>query len=157
VSQVRVIQAVFGATGGALDATAVIQQLVDSGTTTVTPSTQLFGTDPAPGIVKSFAVVYQVGQTRYTAACAEGDTITLNTTPQIVIVNAVYGAPQGSEDVTAAVQALVNAGTTTITASNASFGDPAYGYGKQLAVTWLDATGAQHVAACAENQSVTLS
>jgi hypothetical protein len=157
VSQVRVIQAVFGATGGALDATAAVQRLVDSGASAVTPTTQLFGNDPAPGIVKSFAVTYQVGRTRYTAACAEGDTVTLSTAPGIVVLSAVYGAPQGSIDVTAAVQALVNAGTTTINASNTNFGDPAYGYGKQLAVTWLDATGTQQVTACAETQSVTLS
>lgn len=157
MSQVRVIQAVFGATAGALDATAVIQRLVDSGTTTFTVMRQMFGPDPAPGDVKSFAVTYQVGQTRYTAACAERDTITLKTTPALVILNAVYGAPQGSLDVTAVVQALVNAGTTTITANNATFTDPAYGYGKQFAVTWLDTTGAQQVAACAETQSITIS
>jgi hypothetical protein len=157
MSAVQVIEAVYGASGGSLDATATVQSLVEGGTTSITPSNTLFGTDPSPQVVKNFTVIYRVGQTRYTAACGEGETVTLATTPGIVVLGAVFGASAGAEEVSAAVQALVNAGTIAIAATDANFGDPAPGSPKHFAVTWVSAAGTVQRASCAEGETVTLS
>lgn len=153
---VQVIEAVYGSSGGSIDVTAAVQAQVDGGATTISASNAAFGTDPSPGIVKNFTVLYRVGQSRYTAACGENESVTLVTTSTPTVLSAVFGALAGSEEVTAAVQALVNAGTTSIAATVANFGDPAPGSPKHFAVTWLSANGTVQRAACAEGQSIAL-
>lgn len=157
MSQVQVISAVYGSTGGSMDVTNAVQQQVDAGNLTIAPSPTLFGQDPDPGVQKGFGVIYRVAQARYSAMCVDGQAVTIGATPPPTIVAAVFGSNAGSFDVTAAVQGLVNAGVTTITANIATFGDPSVGTVKAFTVSWMHSDGSTYNAGCAENGTVTIS
>lgn len=75
----------------------------------------------------------------------------------IKVIAAVYGAIQGSKDVTTDVQQIVDQNKTSFVANNDTFGDPAPGYGKHFGMLYLhQTTGLQNTAACAEGQTVPL-
>ena len=106
-------------------------------------------------------VSYQVGRSRWSAACAEDEAITSSVAERSLIVSAVYGTTAGGRDVTASVQGLVDAGGspgtgTPILASNALFGDPVPGVVKHFGVSWRGMDGALHQAACLEGESVVI-
>lgn len=154
MSLVEILAAVYGAEKGSQDATDAVQTLVDGGDTSFSVTNDNMGGDPDQGTVKSLAVMYRAGVANLTAAALENDTMDL--LPAYTILGAVYGAEAGSEDVTSTVQELVTGGTTTITASNDNFGDPAFEHKKQFWVAYVDASGNFSTAVCAENDSVTL-
>lgn len=73
-----VVDAVYGATGGTVDVKALVQALIDSGTTQFVPDQVPGIGDPAYGSVKSFGLVYigSDGQ-RHVVTCSENDTVKL--------------------------------------------------------------------------------
>ncbi len=78
--------------------------------------------------------------------------------PKLVIVKAMYAAPDGGggADVTDKVRALVDDNTLSITANNTLFGDPASMHVKQLRVDYtLD--GQPHTITVDENESLDIS
>jgi hypothetical protein len=77
-------------------------------------------------------------------------------TAAITVVQAVYGAVQGSKDVTKTVQGLVDRGRTTFVANNETLGpDPAPGHDKHFAMSYT--VGSTRLAfACTEDQDVSL-
>lgn len=74
----------------------------------------------------------------------------------ITVIQAAYGAVQGTREVTSIVQALVNRGIITFKADNATLGgDPAKGHDKHFAMNYK--VGASlHTFACKENETVHL-
>jgi HEAT repeat protein len=76
---------------------------------------------------------------------------------KVTIRRAVYGAigEGGSADVTRKVAKIVAAGSLSVTASNANFGDPAPGIHKQLLVEYTVA-GVAHTRTVKEGQTLTL-
>jgi HEAT repeat protein len=76
---------------------------------------------------------------------------------KVVIQKAVYGAlPDGpSADVTKKVAEMVKAGSLSVEASNANFGDPANGITKKLRIEYT-VDGVAETKTVAENDSVTL-
>jgi len=88
------------------------------------------------------------------AACSRQAKLTAG---RITIQKAVYGAvgAGGSADVTGKLRKIINAGSATVTASNASFGDPAPSIVKQLRVDY-SVDGIAQSRTIAENQTVTL-
>jgi hypothetical protein len=83
------------------------------------------------------------------------ETATAEKTANITVIQAVYGATQGQKDVTAKVQDLVNRGTTTFVANNATFGDPAQGHDKHFAMNYT-ISSTRFAFACKENETVRL-
>lgn len=79
------------------------------------------------------------------------------TAGRITIQKAVYGAvgAGGSADVTRKLTKIINAGSTSVTASNSNFGEPAPGIVKQLRVEYF-IDGVARTMTIAENQTVTL-
>lgn len=75
----------------------------------------------------------------------------------IAVIKAVYGdqANERSADVTQKVADAVKRGTTTVTASNSEFGDPAGGLVKQLRVDY-QINGRTFSKTCAESATITL-
>ena len=55
---IKVVAAVYGASQGSMDVTGVVQSLIKKGTFEFEVSNATFGSDPAPGDVKHFSVVY---------------------------------------------------------------------------------------------------
>jgi len=90
--------------------------------------------------------------TEKTATAVE--TATAEKTARITVIQAVYGAVQGSKDVTGIVQNLVNQGRTSFIANNSTLGpDPAPGHNKHFGMIYT--VGSSRVAfACRENQEV---
>jgi len=76
---------------------------------------------------------------------------------KVTIRRAVYGAigEGGSADVTRKVAKIVAAGSLSVTASNANFGDPASGIPKQLLVEYTVA-GVAHTRTVKESETLTL-
>jgi len=76
---------------------------------------------------------------------------------KVTIRRAVYGAigEGGSADVTRKVAKMVAAGSLSVTASNANFGDPASGIQKQLLVEYTVA-GVAHTGTVKEGETLTL-
>jgi hypothetical protein len=83
-------------------------------------------------------------------------TAPVGTTAKITVIEAVYGAVQGTKDVTGIVQKLVDQGRTSFYANNDTLGpDPAKGHDKHFAMSYL--VGASGFSfACKENQEVSL-
>ncbi|MGN6274996.1 MAG: hypothetical protein ACTHNP_03580 [Solirubrobacterales bacterium] len=151
------ITAVYGAPSRSIDVTEQVQELFDKGGEQITVNPEELGIDPAPGHLKNFGVVYQVGGQIRTAAGGENDRVSLPRPPgsRAIIVGAVYGSLNGSESVTRKVQEMIDSGKDTIEASNENFGDPSHGTLKHLTVSWrLEDKGEIHAAACTEGQSV---
>lgn len=74
----------------------------------------------------------------------------------ITIIQAVYGAVQGSKEVRGIIQDLVDAGKTTFKADNATLGpDPAKGHDKHFAMNYKVGSTI-YTFACKENETVTL-
>ena len=156
MSNVSIVEAVWGTLTGSSNVTAVVQALVDGGATSFTASNATLGKDPSPGLPKHFAMSYRVGVGKYTAAATEGQTVKVVTTPPRFVVDAVYGALGGSTDVTSIVQMLLNTGATQFTVGNALLGDPAFGNPKHFGMTYVDATGTLQTIACGEGDVVTV-
>lgn len=75
---------------------------------------------------------------------------------RITVVQAAYGAVQGSKVVTAIVQDLVDQGITSFKCDNATLGgDPAKGHDKHFAMNYRVGSSI-FTAACKENETVTL-
>jgi hypothetical protein len=74
----------------------------------------------------------------------------------ITVIQAVYGAVQGSKDVTEIVQDIVNKGKNSFVANNTTLGpDPAPGHDKHFAMNYT--VGSSSFAfACKENETVIL-
>jgi len=77
---IKVVGAVYGALEGSMDATEVVQSLIDKGYLTFTADNSMLGKDPASGYGKHFGLVYSNDANQIkTVACAEGQTV--NITP----------------------------------------------------------------------------
>lgn len=160
---IKVIDAVYGSQLAAADVTARVQSLVDLVTSPPATSVVIgaddasLGIDPSPGIHKHLTVRYSAFGLVRTAACEEGQSVTLSeavTASSIIVLGAVYGAEQGSEDVTATVQDLVIRGITDITADDNTFGDPAVGHLKNFGMLYTTIGGGTNALACQEGQTV---
>jgi hypothetical protein len=161
---------------GTVDVMVTVAQMLGNGITSFKADCTNFN-DVSPGDTKHFAMLYTVdrgsGPVTYTFACEEGQMVVFptdvshnfpdtmghypfeNEENKIEVRYAVYGAVQGSKDVTAIVKSLVEKGTMSITPSNALFGDPAPGHGKHFGILY-SAEGVAPCIACKENQTVDL-
>jgi hypothetical protein len=174
MSEITVIQAVYGAVQGVRDVTARVQALVNqkqtifvaNNATLVPPPDK----DPAQGHDKHFAMNYTVGSSSFAFACEENETVNLRTTePQetFTVIGASYGtinknAPQaGARDVTAIVQELLDSRSGSevkFKPTNELFGDPYKGPRKNFGMTYVlkSNPGEKRVIASDENQEVTV-
>jgi len=129
--------------------------------------------DPAPGVVKSFGILFtNTGLNNghpIALGCLEGGTINLNpttatTSPQpplapagsVKVLQAVYGTTKNGNDVTAICQALINQGNNTIPVNNAVLGpDPDVGTVKSFGILYTTGQGTVQ-RACQENTNLVL-
>lgn len=79
---ITVISAVYGTTHNQVDVTQLCQQVVASGNDDIPVNNEFMGGDPDVGVVKSFAIIYRLGNATdpacYTLRAAnEGDTVDL--------------------------------------------------------------------------------
>jgi hypothetical protein len=153
---VRVVQATWGNVNGSVDVTAAMQGAIDGGSQTLWPTTEWLGS-PGSG-ANLFAMTYVVGDTKYSAACTDGQSVTISLTPAQVVIDAVWGDNTAAIDVGAAVQAQINAGVTTMTANDTTFGaDPATSDdSKTFGMSYVTSTGQLSTVMCTENQTFTL-
>ncbi len=121
------------------DVTALIRTFVAGGTNRITPGNDVFGDDPAPGVIKRLRVEFSLGGQPGTNETTEGGSLEIPAGAEVV--RAVYGdfpaLDPGKEimDVTAEILARVGNGETSVKAANALVGfDPAPMFGKMLRV-----------------------
>lgn len=57
---IKIVSAVYGTTNSQVDVTGICQQMVDNGNDDITVDNTTMGGDPDVGVVKSFAIIYQV-------------------------------------------------------------------------------------------------
>ncbi|MFC7520004.1 hypothetical protein ACFQS6_06895 [Xanthomonas populi] len=173
---ITILSAVYGTGNAGIDVTQVCQDIVNTGNYDITASNDFFGTDPDPGTVKSFAILYKNpvlnGGNPIALGCAENGQIDLVPNPptastpvpvpcrpSFTVVRAIYGTGNNGYDVTATCQWLVNNGGTAIPVSNATFGgDPDPNVKKSFAIVYTAVGGgAQQLRAGAEGSTLTLS
>jgi hypothetical protein len=147
------------------DVTAQLQAIVDGGATSLTVADLASDGDPAPNIVKTLRVEYEVGGKTYSAKGTDPERITF-TRPtgdqRIVIRHAVWG-PAGDEevhgttkDVTRQVQGMVDrGGPSFVVADLVSEGDPAPNMLKTLTVEY-EAEGQILTATATDPDTITL-
>lgn len=131
--------------------------------------------DPAPGVVKSFGVLYTDPNLNngnpIALACQENTAINLLPNPAtattslqpplapagtVKVLQAVYGTKSNGNDVTAICQALVNQGNFTIPVNNAVLGpDPDFGVVKSFGIIYTSSQGPRQLA-CQENTNLSL-
>jgi hypothetical protein len=113
---------VFGASYGPQDVTGAVKRLIDPSaqSLSVTPSDQVFSTDPWPNTVKTFVIVAAYpGQVPFLDIVTEGTPYLLKYRPSLRILVATWGMSEA----TAAVRAAVSRRTLTISASSDQLGD----------------------------------
>jgi hypothetical protein len=143
---IRVIQAVYGAVQGVREVTARVQQLVDQGRLTFKADTATLSPNDNPtGSAKHFAMNYTVGSSRYTFACKENETVTIDPPGSLRVIGAAYGTvnpkdtDNRSRDVTAIVQQMLDSGTRSFKPTNTLFGDPFGGPRKNFGMVYVSA------------------
>jgi hypothetical protein len=172
-AEIKVIQAVYGAVQGTKEVTEIVQKMVNGKQYSFVANNQTLGPDPAPGHDKHFAMNYTVGTSTLAFACKENETVNLRTEEvppvppgPIKVIAAAYGAidqkdsTQGARDVTAFVQALLDAtpvNQVSFTPNNDLFGDPFPGPRKNFGMTYAAKDLTQRTSiASDENQKVTI-
>jgi hypothetical protein len=171
LSNIGVIDAVYGSQLAAADVSNKVQQLVivagnndpNASSVDIAANNATLG-DPSPGTHKHLTIRYFVFDPITslfkvdTVACEEGQSVTLSVVAiesNVFVLGAVYGAEEGSEDVTATVQQLVNNGHKEITADDATFGDPAVGHLKNFGMSYfVGGAFVPKALACQEGQTV---
>lgn len=105
---ITILSAVYGTGNAGVDVTQLCQSSVDTGNDDITASNSFFGTDPDPGTVKSFAILYKNPALNngnpIALGCAENGQIDLvpnpptastpvpvPSTPSFTVVRAMYG------------------------------------------------------------------
>jgi hypothetical protein len=143
-----------------------VQERVDAGTASFTVAELASqGGDPAPGIVKTLRVEYEVGGKKLAAKATDPERITferLAVDQRIVIRRALWG-PAGDDevhgttkDVTRQVQGVVDGGAMSfVVAELVSEGDPAPNILKTLAVEY-EAEGQVLTASATDPELITL-
>jgi hypothetical protein len=171
---IRVIQAVYGVqrirdgkVEGVRDVTALVQQFADQGKFTFKADTATLAgnKDPAPGNSKHFAMNYTFGPSRYTFACKENETVTIDPPGNLRVIGAAYGTvnpkdtDNRSKDVTAIVQQMLDNGTRSFKPTNKLFGDPFDGPRKNFGMVYVSAlnTGVRKAVASDQDGTVEVS
>ena len=154
----KAAQAVQGELPGQADVTAVVKALVAGGTNSIAPGNQVFGEDPASGVVKRLRVEFDLGGERHIKETTEGGTLEIPAGAEVV--RAVYGDFPALDpnsdvvDVTAKISAMLANDETSVKAGNALVGlDPAPMIGKMLRVE-LRVDGAPLVIEADEGKTV---
>jgi hypothetical protein len=162
---ITVIQAVYGAVQGSKVVTAIVQDLLSRGGSSFVADNATLGGDPAQGHDKHFAMTYRTGSTIFSFACEEGETVRLRTDDkpgQFTVVGAAYGTinpnnpTEGSRDVTAIVQQILDSGQTEFKPTNDLFGDPYEGPGKNFGMTYYRTGNPNAKAAIASDEGQTV-
>lgn len=173
---ITILSAVYGTGNAGVDVTQLCQSSVDTGNDDITASNTFFGTDPDPGTVKNFAILYKNPALNngnpIALGCAENGQIDLvpnpptastpvpvPSNPSFTVVRAMYGTGNNGYDVTSICQWLLNNGGTAIPVSNATFGgDPDPNVKKSFATVYTAVGGgAQQFRAGAEGSTLNLS
>lgn len=170
---INVLAAVYGTTTAGIDVTAICQNLVDNGEDDIPVNNTTMGSDPDPGVVKSFGIIYSDqqlnGGSPIALACQENATIDLMptsaSTPKqqslapvgsIQVLDAVYGTGTNGNNVTAICQAFVNLGNQVIPVNNTVMGpDPDAGVVKSFSILY-SVNGTVRALACQENTNLNL-
>lgn len=157
-SQVTILRAIWGPRRSR-DVTGLVQRIVDSGRTSFPVMELLSAGDPAPNIVKTLTVDYEVEGKQLSAAAKDGETISLQVPSgaKVAIARATWG-PAGDadrfKDVTEQVQNIVEAGRSSfVVAELASKGDPAPGIVKTLDVEY-ESEGQHYRTSATDSESI---
>jgi len=162
-SQLVIVKATWGALneGVVTDVTRKIAGLVKGNALQVQASTKELG-DPADLKLKQLRVQWSKGGGVGVKIVPEGETLSIgaNEKPapvRTVITKAVYGNQASGKvtDVTAKIADMVVDNVLSVTPTNALFGDPAAGQGKQLRVDYTF-DGAARSKTVNENDSLTI-
>ena len=119
------------------DVSDKIQQMIDSGTFTITANNDLAGRDPAYEIKKTLELEYTVDGEPMTQSLVENTQVDLSVqAPEVVIIKALYGVkgnPAKQIDVSQQIRQAIAVENYRITANNTLSGrDPAHGVKKTL-------------------------
>lgn len=123
------------------DVRAAVQRLAENGELSFQVRRLAEEEDPAPGVLKTLAVKYEIEGKTYSATGNDNDFVHLTgDTPGIVIEKAAYGVlddPQRTRDVRDKLQHLVDTGETTFEVARMAQGDdPAFMVVKTLVVDY---------------------
>ncbi len=163
--------AAYGALGSgnenklnANNVTNTLQNLLNTGSPSVTINNATMGGDPSPGDTKNFGALVAVNGTPYAFGCMEGQTINFAAQNSSFTVSfAVYGALGGGNEnklnatnVTSALQTLLNTGPTVTINNTTMGGDPSPGDTKNFGAL-VTVNGVQRAFSCQEGQTVDFS
>ena len=124
------------------DVTPKIRELIAAGEYRFDVRNNVIGQDPAPGVRKTLTIVYTDRDNRaVTVTKMEGEVVEIAdpTMPVRRVTEARYFYKDKGADVTARVRALAAGNQLKFDVTNQTLGgDPAYGFGKTLTVTYLN-------------------
>jgi hypothetical protein len=155
----RILQAVYGATGRQVNVTSRLQSMVSNGSLNLAVNNGTMGGDPAPGMAKQLYVTYSFrGQQQSTSVSENGNlTIPGGYVPGpgngsgLRFLQASYGAGGRQMNVVGRLQSMAGNGTISVRVNNDSMGgDPSPGMPKQLYVVY-NYRGQQRSATISEN------
>jgi len=122
--------------------TPKIRELIAAGEYRFDVRNNVIGQDPAPGVRKTLTIVYTDRDNRaVTVTKMEGEVVEIAdpTMPVRRVTEARYFYKDKGADVTARVRALAAGNQLKFDVTNQTLGgDPAYGFGKTLTVTYLN-------------------
>jgi len=138
--KITVQKATYGAPGDpqrTRDVRREVQRKVDAGETSFPVPDMALGGDPAPGVIKTFAIDYTIDGKHFTVKGTDRDIVHVSgDAVKIVVEKAVYGVltdPKRTRDVRAKLQRLADAGESSFVVARMAEGDdPAYGIVKTL-------------------------
>lgn len=136
----RVLRATYsGGRRNSADVTTAVAARVAGNVLEFPVNSTTLNTDPAPGVIKTLTVEYELNGQRQFASAKDGETLRLNApAPALKILRATYtGGRRASADVTNAVASRVNGNTLELTVNGDTLGvDPAPGTVKTLTIEY---------------------
>lgn len=163
-----VVNAVYGDLSNpaaTTNVTKIVAAMVTDDTLDFHPNNDMFGGDPATGVLKELKVDYTIDGVDGTKSAYEGGRFKLSANPsppkqksRLVIVKAIYGNLSNGKvsDVTADVADMVENDGLEVVAMNGNFGDPALGTAKELRVDYTF-SGWKKTVTVQENETLKIS
>ncbi|MBI2689210.1 MAG: hypothetical protein HYX27_23140 [Acidobacteria bacterium] len=160
VSNLRIIRALYTSRRGSVDVSNALSRQISNDGLELTVNSASLGADPAPGVIKTLAVVYELNGLRQSVNVKDGEVLRINRAapvPTLRIIRASYGSGRrANADVTAAVTNRVSNNTLELPVNGDTLGiDPAIGSTKTLTVEY-ELDGQRQVATARDTETLFL-
>jgi hypothetical protein len=138
------------------DVTGAVAAKVADGELALIVDPAALGGDPAPGVIKSLTVQYELDGQRLSASAKDAELLAIPPVTSLTIAAATYGVPGRSLDATAALQRRLANNRLEVVVNDVNLGgDPAPGIVKTLTVQY-DRNGRRRVATAVDGETLRL-